>query len=148
MLDAAGEVELKDVEEEDAPGLLELLRHLTDAPDLDSSTLRAIAEARRQAGIVTRVLVHRPTRRVVGTASLFVEPKFSRGGKSVGHIEDVVVDPSYRGKKLGQALVCDLCDIARSRDCYKVILDSAETSVEFYKKLGFRSLERQMRLDL
>ncbi|ESL10887.1 glucosamine-phosphate N-acetyltransferase [Trypanosoma rangeli SC58] len=148
MLNAADEVELKDVEEEDVPGLLELLRHLSDSPDLNLSVSRAIIEARRQAGIVTRVLVHQPTRRLVGTASLFVERKFTHGGKSVGHIEDVVVDPSYRGRKLGQALVLDLCNLARSRDCYKVILDSAEPSVEFYTKLGFRPLERQLRLDL
>ncbi|EAN91666.1 putative glucosamine 6-phosphate n-acetyltransferase [Trypanosoma cruzi] len=148
MSDELGELELRELEEGDVPSLLDLLRHLTDAPAVTTSALRAIAEARRQAGMVTRVFIHRPTRRVVGTASLFVEPKFSRGGKSVGHIEDVVVDPSYRGKKLGQALIGDLCNIARSRGCYKVILDCAEAAIEFYKKLGFEARERQMRLDL
>lgn len=57
--------------------------------------------------------------RVIGTATMFVELKFLRGcGKvrrmphghrwasrtapQVGHIEDVVVNPEYRGLRLGQ----------------------------------------------
>ncbi|ORC86958.1 acetyltransferase [Trypanosoma theileri] len=142
------DLELREIEQDDVPSLLELLSHLTEAPELSSSSMRRIADLRREAGIVTMVFVHKPTRRVVGTASLLVEPKFTRGGRSVGHIEDVVVDPAYRGKKLGKALLKSLCDTARSRGCYKVILDCAEGSIEYYEKLDFRVCERQMRLDL
>ncbi|KAH9600454.1 GNAT domain [Trypanosoma melophagium] len=148
MTEEYSDLEMRDLAQEDVPSLLELLSHLTDAPELDPSSMRRIADSRREAGIVTKVFVHRPTCKVVGTASLLVEPKFTRGGRSVGHIEDVVVDPAYRGKKLGKALLKSLCDIARSRGCYKVILDSAESSIEYYEKLDFRVCERQMRLDL
>ncbi|KEG14765.1 acetyltransferase [Trypanosoma grayi] len=148
MMEDESNLELRDVSNNDLLSLLNLLKHLTDTTEMSLSALQSVAEARCRAGIITRVFVHKPSGQVVGTASLLVEQKFTRGGKYVGHVEDVVVDPAYRGKKLGQALIKDICAVARSRGCYKVILDSAEKAIDFYQKLGFRVCERQMRLDL
>nr|3FB3_A Chain A, N-acetyltransferase [Trypanosoma brucei]3FB3_B Chain B, N-acetyltransferase [Trypanosoma brucei]3I3G_A Chain A, N-acetyltransferase [Trypanosoma brucei]3I3G_B Chain B, N-acetyltransferase [Trypanosoma brucei] len=142
------DLELRVLEESDLSSHLELLGHLTEAPPLSGVELANIADMRRRAGIVTKVFCHQPTGRIVGSASLMIQPKFTRGGRAVGHIEDVVVDPSYRGAGLGKALIMDLCEISRSKGCYKVILDSSEKSLPFYEKLGFRAHERQMRLDL
>ena len=54
-----------------------------------------------------------------------------------GHIEDIVVDSSYRGKNLGKRIIELLKSIAHVNDCYKVILDCADYNVPFYKKCGF-----------
>ena len=45
------------------------------------------------------------TSRIVGTATAAVERKFIHSCGKVAHIEDVVVDSTYRGKKLGQRSV-------------------------------------------
>lgn len=39
---------------------------------------------------------------IIAAGTLLVELKFLRGGGLVGHIEDIVTDKNYRGKKLGQ----------------------------------------------
>ena len=39
---------------------------------------------------------------VAAAGTLLLELKFLRGGGLVGHIEDIVTDKSYRGKKLGK----------------------------------------------
>ncbi len=83
---------------------------------------------------------------VIGTASLMLERKLLRGGALCGHIEDVVVCKSARGRGLGKKLVTHLVDIAKSKGCYKVILDCAENNVAFYERCGFTKKECQMAL--
>lgn len=81
---------------------------------------------------------------LAATATLLVERKLIRGGASVGHIEDVVVDAQFRGKGLGRRLIDALTDEARRRGCYKVILDCAESNVAFYERCGYATKELQM----
>uniref|UniRef100_A0A061R1F9 Glucosamine 6-phosphate N-acetyltransferase n=1 Tax=Tetraselmis sp. GSL018 TaxID=582737 RepID=A0A061R1F9_9CHLO len=86
--------------------------------------------------------------RVVATATLLVERKFIHGCGKVGHIEDVVVDPGYRGQRLGQRLIEDLVGRAKAGGCYKVILDCSEDNAAFYEKCGLSRKEIQMVLYL
>ena len=72
---------------------------------------------------------------VVGFASLLVERKV-RGGK-MGHIEDVVSHPDFRGLGVGRFLISELVDLASTLGCYKVALHCHTQSVGFYEKCGF-----------
>jgi glucosamine-phosphate N-acetyltransferase len=74
---------------------------------------------------------------VVGFAVLLVEGKV-RGGK-MGHIEDVVSHPNFRGLGVGRFLISELTDIASKMGCYKVALHCQEHNVGFYEKCGFNS---------
>ena len=86
--------------------------------------------------------------RVIGTATLLIEPKFIHSGGVVGHIEDVAVHQAFQHHGLGGRLVKHLLDVCREHKCYKVILDCAEAVIPFYEKLGFHRWERAMRIDL
>lgn len=81
---------------------------------------------------------------IVGTAALLVEKKFIRGASAAGHVEDVVVDSTVRGQKLGARLVAACAAEARAKGCYKVILDCSEDNVPFYQKCGLTRKEVQM----
>jgi glucosamine-phosphate N-acetyltransferase len=74
---------------------------------------------------------------VIGFAVLLVESKV-RGGK-MGHIEDVVSHPDFRGLGVGRFLISELTDIASRLGCYKVALHCQQHNVEFYEKCGFDS---------
>ena len=72
-------------------------------------------------------------------------------GFKIGHIEDVVVDSSYRGFNLGLKLLLfwshwkfdlsriiqELRRVGEAAGCYKVILDCSEKNVGFYERCGF-----------
>src|SRR4051812_5459437 len=55
------------------------------------------------------------------------------------YLEDLFVDPDYRGKGLGKALLKQLARVAVERNCGRVewsVLDWNEPSINFYKSLG------------
>lgn len=139
---------VRDAEEKDLDTLLRLLSHLTETPALPQDRLRAIFEERKRSGIVTKVAIDPSNGAIAGTASLLVERKYTRGGLRVGHIEDVVTDPNYRGKGVALQILHSLCNVAASQSCYKVILDCSDKSVAFYENRGFKKCENQMRMDL
>ncbi|KAI4300474.1 hypothetical protein L6164_033850 [Bauhinia variegata] len=82
--------------------------------------------------------------KIIATGSIFIEKKFLRNCGKVGHIEDVVVDSTVRGKQLGKKLIKFLTDHAHSMGCYKVILDCSHENRVFYEKCGFKQKEVQM----
>jgi len=83
-------------------------------------------------------------KRIVGAGTVAVEMKFIRGCSKCGHIEDIVVDETYRGKNLGKIIITRLKEIGEMVGCYKIVLDCSEKNVEFYKRCGFQQKEIQM----
>ena len=79
--------------------------------------------------------------KIIGAGSVIIESKFVRNLGLCGHIEDIVVDKSYRGKNLGRRLIELLKLVSQANGCYKVILDCAEHNVAFYEKCGFKRKE-------
>lgn len=82
--------------------------------------------------------------RVVSTGTLLVEAKFIHQAGLAGHIEDIVVDSTVRGKGLGKLIIQKLVEVAVAAGCYKVILDCAQKNIAFYEKCGFIQKEVQM----
>mmetsp|Transcript_5440 Transcript_5440/g.9848 ORF Transcript_5440/g.9848 Transcript_5440/m.9848 type:complete len:157 (-) Transcript_5440:601-1071(-) len=81
---------------------------------------------------------------ILATGTLLVEYKIIHALGKVGHIEDVVVHPEARGQGLGKRILLHLIAEARTRECYKVILDCAVDNRGFYEKVGMTEKERQM----
>jgi len=60
-------------------------------------------------------------------------------GKPGLYLEDVFVDPRFRGKGIGEAFFHALAKIARERDCARFewsVLDWNEDAIRFYRRLG------------
>ncbi len=83
-------------------------------------------------------------KRIVGSGTCMVEKKFIRHCGLVGHIEDIVVDESQRGKRFGLKIIEQLKHLALHTGCYKIILDCAEHNTTFYEKCGLKTKEIQM----
>jgi glucosamine-phosphate N-acetyltransferase len=126
-------------------GFLETVRALRET---NLTEEQAVEVFRRRMRNKVRTFVALIDGRVVGTASLLIEPKFIHNGGVTGHIEDVAVHPECQGRGIGALLVERLLEESRKEGCYKVILDCADKVIPFYEKLGFHKWERAMRIDL
>jgi NDP-sugar pyrophosphorylase family protein len=83
---------------------------------------------------------------IVGNICLLVEPKFIHNGKSVGHIEDVVVSSTHRSKKIGCLMIDYMTTFMNEFNCYKFILDCDAKLERFYNKCGYENKNIQMSL--
>ena len=81
---------------------------------------------------------------IIASGTIIIEPKLIRGGNSVGHIEDIVVKSTHRGKQISSDILNLLKNIARENNCYKVILDCNEEVKKVYNRSGFEEKGIQM----
>jgi len=80
-------------------------------------------------------LVIEENNKIISTGKLLIEQKFHNNFAKMGHIEDVVVLESHRGKGYGSLLIKELIKIGKN--CYKIVLNCNSNNIEYYKKLGF-----------
>ena len=80
--------------------------------------------------------------KVVGTATLLVEPKFINKGMRVGYIEDVSVRKGYGGLGIGSQLITYATNDAISVEgCRKILLYCSKNTMPFYEKLGYKLVD-------
>ena len=141
------DVKIRELQEKDLfNGFLESLDSLRKASDLDPKKAKSIfKKIKSRSDHIIYVAVQ--DSKVIGSATIFIEPKFIHDGSSVGHIEDVVVRKDQQGEGIGQKLIEALLEYAEKKGCYKTVLDCKDEVMPFYKKLGFKHHSNSMRFD-
>jgi len=127
-------------------GFMQLLGQLTVAGEVADETFAKRVEYLQRLGDDHHVAVIEDLQssQIVATGSILIEHKFVRNCGKVGHIEDVVVDHTVRGQRLGQRIIEFLTRFAQEKGCYKVILDCSTDNAAFYEKCGYKRKEIQM----
>jgi glucosamine-phosphate N-acetyltransferase len=80
--------------------------------------------------------------------TIIINHRKAINGDPVGIIEDVWTHEDYRQKGYGRKLVQELVDFAKTKKCYKVVLDCNDHNVAFYSKIGFKKWQNSMRIDI
>ena len=150
--------EIRRIESRDYAGVVTALSGLTTVGDLTQSQFDEIVAywdtlllPGRDDGarcFNTSVIIESQSGRVAAVGTVLVEKKLIHAGGLVGHIEDIAVNPEYRGKQLGKVLINHLSALGSALGCYKVILDCDEKNVGFYEKCGYTraGVEMQVRI--
>lgn len=138
---------IRELKEEDlGNGFLKSLDTLREASSIDKEKAKSIFK-KINSNPDHIIAVAELDGKIVGSTTLLIEPKFIHNGGLVGHIEDVVVDKEYQGKKIGEKIMKFLLEISKNRGCYKTILDCTDDVKPFYEKLGFKQVGNELRLD-
>lgn len=129
---------------------MDLLSELTTCEELDNNTFYQKLKEIDSMGKIIIAWKYSKTNpnliEIVGTGTIIIEPKIIHGAKYVGHIEDIVVKSTCRGKKISQLILNKLKEFAYSKNCYKVILDCDKSVCPVYKSNGFEVKGVQMSL--
>jgi ribosomal protein S18 acetylase RimI-like enzyme len=149
------DVTVREAKREDLPRIVELLAQLYDDPaqedyaaagELYEHAYAVIAADERQT-----LFVAESGGVIAGSLVLIVVPNLTRRGRSYAIIENVIVDASRRGGRIGEAMMRHAAGAARAAGCHKVALMSRverEDAHRFYKRLGFKPAHVGFRLDL
>ncbi len=134
MVNDVGISILREVSEKSVCDINELFKQLTESPcHHNQESLKKLLE---QPNFTLAIAINAESR-IVGMATLMVNRTLLR---MTGFIEDVVVDQSCRGSKLGERLMEFLLFIARGKRAVYVSLTSnpkREAANNLYRKLGF-----------
>jgi len=134
---------------EDTPVIMGLLRLLDESPDFDASasipfqssddaknTLQQIIDSPN-----SDVYVLKDSHQVIcATFAMYCIPDMAHKDTYVGVLENLIVSPNYRSQRLGELLLNHAKDIAKQKNCYKIILsthNSRKRTHGFYDRNGF-----------
>ena len=139
------EPEFRFARREDVPLILRFIRELADYENLlpevvaDEATLEEWIFNRRKAEVLFAMVEGRE----VGFA-LFFHNFSTFLGRAGLYLEDLYVQPEYRGNGYGKAILKKLAAIAVERGCGRLewwCLDWNRPSIEFYRSLGAQPMD-------
>lgn len=126
---------------------LELCGRLSDSPDISEDLFVKNILKINENGILLIGYVGDPSTNnydIVATGTVFIESKIIHGGKSVAHIEDIIVHEKYRCKGIASVILESLKTYAKDNGCYKIILNCNDFVKSVYEKCGFSQKGVQM----
>ena len=131
----------------DKEACIELLQELIAATGESLSADAGDAFDGLLDGVRGRVLVAEEDGQFLGLASLTYNLAMRYGGEYC-QLEELVVDPSARGRHVGALLVEASLAQARERGCREIgayLTESNEHNRTFYAKFGFKAVGPEMR---
>ena len=119
--------------------LLELYKQLNPEDNIiDEFTAKNIWENIENQNI--KYFIAKENGKVIASCYICIIPNLTRGGKSVGFIENVITDIEYRGKGIGKKIIKNAIKYAKEQNCYKILLQSGNKRTDahgFYESMGF-----------
>jgi len=126
-----------------------LLKQLTQATDISDQLFITNVNTIFISGLIYIAYIDNPCDKdfeIIASGTIFIEPKIIRGGRCVGHIEDIVVLENYRGLGLSKNILNEIKNYGYKNNCYKLILDCYDDLCPVYEKSGFKKVGNQMSL--
>lgn len=143
---SSNDIKFKLLSDENISEYLELIRKLSDTIERDNMTnLMTYYKIMELYPFLQIWIAQDPySNKMIGCGTIIIEQKFIHKCGSVAHIEDICINPEFRGKGYGKKIIQLLIDISKINNCYKVILDCNDENKSFYEKCGFNKTNHQM----
>ena len=146
------EVEVRDATPDDVPLLLTFIRKMAAFERLETTaTETSLREALFDETPAAHAFLVFVDGEPIGYATWFFSFTSMMGRRALW-LDDLFVDPAFRGKGIGKMLMAYVAGIAAKHRCARfewIVLDWNASAIEFYTRLGAEFLEdwRVCRLD-
>ncbi len=137
--------QIRKANEKDTPLIFDLIRKLAVYEKMENEVVTSVEELRENIfnQEYSHVIIAEEEGKPVGFALYFFN--FSTFvGKPGLYLEDLFVEPEYRGKGYGKKLFQELAVIARDRNCGRMewsVLNWNTPAIDFYKALGANAMD-------
>lgn len=132
------DLEIRICKQDDFPSIFKLLKTLWVDFDLNFEHLQTVYFKAIQSEN-QKLIVGTIKGQIVGFCSLTIKNNLWLAGK-LGHVDEIVVDESFRGQGIGKKLMERITEIAKENSCKRIELDSAfhrKNAHGFYKSIGY-----------
>ena len=136
---------IRKANQEDIPIVFDLMMQLARYEKMENE-VQCNAEQLRENVFekkLAEIIVCEVEQSVVGFALYFYNYS-TFVGKPGLYLEDLFVDPNYRGKGLGKALLLELAKIAHQKSCGRMewsVLNWNSPAINFYQSLGAKPMD-------
>lgn len=82
---------------------------------------------------------------IVSTCTCIIIPNLTHGPRAYAWVENVVTHPDYRGRGLATACLDRAKEIAKSENCYRLVLMTSsklESTLKMYENAGYNRYEK------
>lgn len=132
-------VEVRDGTPADVPLLLTFIRKMAEFEKLTvTATEESLRDALFGAAPAARALLAFVDGKPIAYATYFFSFTSMMGRRALW-LDDLFVDPAFRGRGIGRALMAYLAGIAVENQCARfewIVLDWNREAIEFYQRLG------------
>jgi len=139
---------IRKAQENDFPKVLDLIKEFAafqKTPDRVSNTVELMQEEKESFNC----LVVESDNKIIAFATFF-PCYYSWSGKSM-YIDDLYVQESHRGQKIGAQLLNQIIDLAKAENCKKVrwqVSNWNTKAIDFYKSFGAEIGDVEINCDL
>jgi len=125
---------------QDLSGILKLYNQLNNSNTVSFTIKEADKIWKKIEKSNIKYFLAKEKSKILGSCYICIIPNLTYNGKSIGFIENLIVNETNRGRGIGKKLMEMAIEYARENDCYKVVLQSGLNREEahlFYNKMGF-----------
>ncbi len=141
-------MEIREAKEEDIGAILALQTQIYRTEKIADGAEEALKNQLRDE--TCNVLIAQENGKIIATSTIYLIEVAIRN-QPYALFEGLVVDKGERGKGTGTAMLNKMIEVARAKNCYKIIFTSGTDRLDahkLYEKLGFKKWGLEFRMDL
>ncbi|WP_304233441.1 GNAT family N-acetyltransferase [Jiulongibacter sediminis] len=130
-------INIREITKSDLPSLFALFKEFTVFEKRPEALKNSIERMEKEQDLLKGFVVENDAKQLVGYVTWY--PAYHTWTGKALHLDDLYLQPDYRGIGLGTKLIQKVIDLAKEQNCYKVkwqVSHWNESAKAFYRGLG------------